>query len=346
MDDTTHSIIDRDITLLGCVERFASTHAGIVVFVDERRRFVGLLTAGDAFRLLARGVGLNEAVLSYVNTHAVTVTSGVTNPEILRLMTIRGLGCIPVLHADGTVERIVTQGELLKENILRNRAIVMAGGDGTRLRPLTDTVPKALVEVNGKPLLALVIERLRDFGILDIILSVRYQADAIRAVFGDGSAWHVNITYVEEQEPLGTCGVLGLIQETWADPFFVLNCDVLSDIDLVSMAKFHALNRSELTVAVTDHEIEVPFGVVEVDHERVRRLSEKPKLKFYVNAGIYLLNPAVKDMVPRGHRLDMTELIGELLNRNATVCSYRLRSLWLDVGDSENLRRAHALQLE
>jgi NDP-sugar pyrophosphorylase family protein len=151
---------------------------------------------------------------------------------------------------------------------------------------------------------------------------------------------------VEEVEPLGTCGALGLIREPWTDPFFVLNCDVLSDIDLASMAKFHALNESELTVAVKGHDIEVPFGVVEVDHERVLRMSEKPKVKFYVNAGIYLLNPAVKEMIPPGHRLDMTDLIGDLLHRNARVCSYPLRSTWLDVGDSVNLQRAHHLQIE
>jgi dTDP-glucose pyrophosphorylase len=333
------------VTLRSCVQRIADTHTGIVVFVDDAQRFVGLLTAGDLFRLLARGVGLDDQIAPHVNTRPFTVTGDLTNSEILRLMTARDLNHVPVLRPDGTIERIATQSALQKENILRNHAVVMAGGEGTRLRPLTDQVPKALVEVNGKPLLELVIERLKHFGILDITISVRYQAPAIRAAFGDGAAWHVNLDYIEEQEPLGTCGSIGLIRESWSEPFFVINCDVLSDIDLLNMSRFHALNRSELTVAVKDHQIEVPFGVVEVDHERVLRLSEKPKLKFYINAGIYLLNPDVKKAIPPGRRFDMTDLIGDLLNRGATVCSYPLRSMWLDVGDTENLRRAHELEL-
>jgi len=345
LTDTSHSMSTLDVTLRSCVQRIAETHAGIVVFVDERQRFVGLLTAGDLFRLLARGVGLDDPIAPHVNTRPVTVTGDLTNSEILRLMTVRELNHVPVLRPDGTIERIATQSALQKENILRNHAVVMAGGEGTRLRPLTEQQPKALVEVNRKPLLELVIERLKHFGILDITISVRYQAAAIRAAFGDGSAWHVNLDYIEEDEPLGTCGAIGLIRENWTEPFFVLNCDVLSDIDLLNMSRFHALNHSELTVAVKDHQIEVPFGVVEVDHERVQRLSEKPKLKFYINAGIYLLNPDVKKAIPPGRRFDMTDLIGDLLNRGAKVCSYPLRSMWLDVGDTENLRRAHDLLL-
>lgn len=332
-------------TLRDCVQQIADTRNGIVVFEDDRRRFKGLLTAGDFFRLLARGVGLDDPIAPHVNTRPFTVTGDLTNSEILRLLTLKDLNHVPVLRPDGTVERIATQSALQKENFLRNHAVVMAGGDGTRLRPLTEHLPKPLVEVNGKPLLELVIERLKHFGILDITISVRYQAAAIRAAFGDGSRWRVNLDYIEEEEPLGTCGAIGLIRENWSEPFFVINCDVLSDIDLLNMARFHALNQSELTVAVKDHQIEVPFGVVEVDHERVLRLSEKPKLKFYVNGGIYLLNPDVKNAIPRGRRFDMTDLIGELLNRGAKVCSYPLRSQWLDVGDSENLRRAHELEL-
>jgi NDP-sugar pyrophosphorylase family protein len=155
----------------------------------------------------------------------------------------------------------------------------------------------------------------------------------------------VNVSYVEEDEPLGTAGALGLINEAWDDAFFVLNCDVLSDIDLVSMHRFHQLNQSQLTVAVKSHQVEVPFGVVEVDHERVVRLSEKPKLSFYVNAGIYLLEPAARDLIPRGRRYDVTDLILELLRRKATVCSFPIRSVWFDIGDHETLERVQALEL-
>jgi dTDP-glucose pyrophosphorylase len=334
------STVRHDVTLRDCVRRFADTRTGVVLFVDDDARFVGLLTAGDAFRLLAAGVGLDAPVRAHVNTAAITVTTEVTNAEILRLMTVRGVAHVPVLRPDGTIERLATQTALLQERILRNHAVIMAGGDGLRLRPLTDDLPKALVEINGRSLLEMLIDRLRSFGILDITLCIRYRGDKIRARFGDGAAHRVNIRYVQEEEPLGTCGALSLITEEWSEPFFVMNCDVLSDVDLVSMHKFHLLNGCDLTVAVADRAFEVPFGIVEVDHERVVRLSEKPKLKFSVNAGMYLLNPDVKLAVPLNRRYDMTDLISDLLKRDRIVGSFPIRSAWLDVGDATALRRA------
>lgn len=340
MTDVAHLIVAHNATLRECVRRFAETKAGIAIFVDDQQRFYGLLTAGDLFRLLAAGVALDNSVQPHINTNPTTVTPEFTDSEILRLMSVKRVSHIPVLRSDRTIERIVLQAALLNANILRNRAVIMAGGDGTRLRPLTSHVPKGLVKVNGKSLLELLIERLRDAGILDITICLRYLADHIRQAIGDGSAWHVNVRYIEEPEPLGTCGALSLIQERWREPFFVINCDVLSDIDLVRMHQFHTMQAAQFTVAVKDHEFEVPFGIVEVDHERVLRLSEKPRLKFYVNAGIYLLEPDVPGRLQYAKRCDMTELIALLLQDGVKVCSFPIRTRWLDVGDMENLRHA------
>lgn len=340
-----HSVVGPDARLRDCVDRFAQTRNGVVAFVDGADRFAGLLTAGDVFRLLAAGVSLDAPVGPHVNKRPITVTTDTTSSEILRLMTSRGISHVPVLRPDGTLERIATQTALLQENLLHNRAVIMAGGEGQRLRPLTERTPKALVEINGRPLLEILIERLRAAGILDITLCIRYLGDEIRARLGDGSAWHVNIDYVQETEPLGTCGALSLIAEPWKDAVFVINCDVLSDVDLLSMQRFHALNRAQLTVAVKDQHVEVPFGIVEADHERVLRISEKPRLRFYVNAGIYLLDPEVKQAVPRGRRYDMTDLIADLIARDAKVCSFPIRTSWLDVGNAEMLRRAQRERL-
>jgi dTDP-glucose pyrophosphorylase len=338
--DAEHSVVGPDVTLRACVDRFARTRNGVVAFVDEGGRFAGLLTAGDVFRLLASGLSLDDPVRPHVNTRPITVGTDTTSPEILRVMMSRGINHVPVLRPDGTLERIATQSALLQENLLHNRAVIMAGGEGQRLRPITERLPKALVEIDGRPMLDIMIERLRAAGILDITLCVRHLGDMIRAHAGDGRAWHVNIDYVEETEPLGTCGALSLIGEPWKDAAFVLNCDVLSDVDLSSMQRFHALHRAQLTVAVKDQHVEVPFGIVEADHERVLRISEKPRLRFYVNAGIYLLEPEVKNAVPRGRRYDMTDLITDLIARDATVCSFPIRTSWLDVGNADMLRRA------
>jgi len=338
--DVTHFIVSRDALVRDCVARFAETHAGIVLFVDDQGRFAGLLTAGNIFRLLAQGVAMDAAVAPHINTDPVIVGPDYSDAEILRLMSRRGITQVPVIGADGRIVRVVAQGELLKKTILTNSAVIMAGGEGRRLRPLTADTPKALVEVRGKPMIVHVIEHLARFGIIDITVAVRYRGDEIRRALGDGSAWHVQVSYVEETEPLGTCGALSLVPERGAVPAFVVNCDVISEIDLVDMSRFHDMNRADLTVAVKDHEIEVPFGVVEVDHERVLKLSEKPKLKFYVNAGIYLVGPNARRAMPAG-RYDMTDLITSLVNRGSTVCSFPLRTAWTDVGDPESLRMAN-----
>lgn len=343
MNDTLHSIIRNDATVLDCVKRLAETHAGVVLFIDARGKFAGLLTAGNIFRLLANGVPLDAPVMPQINTTPITVTPDFSDAEILRLMSHRGVTQIPVLAEDGTLLRVATQASLLRETVLTNRAVIMAGGEGRRLLPLTETIPKALVPVNGKPLIVGLIERLAQFGILDVTISLRHKAEEIRSAIGDGSRWHVNISYVEEVDPLGTCGSLRLVPGPWTEPCFVLNCDVMSDIDLLDMYRFHQLHRAQLTVAVKDHHIEVPFGIVEVDQERVVRLSEKPKLKFHVNAGIYLVSPEARDGIPEG-RYDMTHLITDLMRRGLSVCSFPLRTAWLDVGDHASLRQAESLQ--
>jgi dTDP-glucose pyrophosphorylase len=343
MNDALHFVIRNDATVLECVKRFAETHAGVVLFVDANGKFAGLLTAGNIFRLLAQGMPLDAPVAPQINTNPITVTPDLSDAEILRLMSRRGVTQIPVLAEDGLIVRVATQAALLRETVLTNRAVIMAGGEGRRLLPLTETVPKALVPINGRPLIVRIIERLAQFGILDITISVRHKADEIRAAIGDGSSWHVNVSYVEEVEPLGTCGSLRLVPGEWTEPCFVLNCDVISDIDLLDMHRFHELHRAHLTVAVKDHHIEVPFGIVEVDHERVVRLSEKPRLKFYVNAGIYLMNPEARAAIPDG-RYDMTNLITDLMKQGLNVCSFPLRTTWLDVGDPASLQRAESLK--
>ncbi|MGE0040279.1 MAG: sugar phosphate nucleotidyltransferase [Vicinamibacterales bacterium] len=340
MSDATHFIIGHDATIRDCVKSFADTHAGIVLFVDANGRFAGLLTAGNVFRLLAQGVSLDDAVTPHINSAPITVNTGFSDAEILRLMSRRGITQVPVLRPDGTLERVVSQAALLRSSLLTNSAVIMAGGEGLRLRPLTEQIPKALVPVQGKPLLVHIIERLAQFGILDITIALRYRADDIREAIGDGRTWHVNVRYVEESEPLGTCGALTLVKDGWENAMFVLNCDVLSEIDLLDMHRFHQLNRSDFTLAVKDHEVEVPFGIVEVDHERVVGLSEKPKLKFYVNAGIYLISPEARRAVPP-RRYDTTELITDLVQRGMNVCSFPLRRAWADIGDPASLRLAN-----
>jgi NDP-sugar pyrophosphorylase family protein len=229
--------------------------------------------------------------------------------------------------------------DLVKEEELPLRAVVMAGGYGTRLRPITEELPKPMLPIGDRPLLELTLQQLRDAGIKRVNLATHYKRDIIANHFGDGHNFGVKIRYVEEDQPLGTAGALGLI-ETSEDPLLVINGDVVTRVDFHAMLDFHRHHRADMTVAVRQHEVQLPHGVVETDGLAITGISEKPILRHFMNAGIYLLNPEMCRFVPSGRRYDMTDLISRLIAEGCRVVSFPIREYWLDIGQVEDYQKA------
>jgi dTDP-glucose pyrophosphorylase len=315
---------------------------GIALVVDVERRLLGTVTDGDLRRAVLAQVNLESPVAGLLADHGLPVTAEVStgSDELLRLMEARGLRHVPLLDADGRVADLAFLDELVKDSRTPLRAVVMAGGLGLRLGELTAETPKPMLPIADTPLLELTVARLRDAGISQVAFTTHYRADAIREHFGDGRAFGVDVHYLDEEEPLGTAGGLSLLEDG-NEPVLVMNGDVLTRFDIRSFVAFHVEHTAVATVAVLPYELRIPYGVVELEGAEVTALAEKPVLRRYVNAGIYLLSPEARRSLERGRHCDMPDLIERLLARGAPVVAFPLREYWLDIGDAAMYEQAN-----
>lgn len=328
---------------IACIDR---GRGGIAIVVDEHQQLIGTITDGDVRRAMLAGIDLEMPIsvllARKVGTQypkPVTALAGTEHEELLALMRQYVLRQIPILDDDGRVVDLVLLNDLVPTNELPLQAVIMAGGLGTRLRPLTEDLPKPMLPVNGRPLMERIIEQLQQAGIRRVNVTTHYKPEKIIEFFGDGRAFGVELNYVNEDHPLGTGGALGLML-TPAQPLLVINGDILTQVDFRAILAFHRDNKAEMTVAVRRYEVQVPYGVIECEGSRVQRLSEKPHMGFLVNAGIYLLEPAVFDFIPKGQHFNMTDLIQWMLDAGRTVVSFPVHEYWLDIGQHADYTQA------
>lgn len=338
--------ITNDVSIRDAISCIDGSGCGIALVVDSEHRLIGTITDGDVRRAILARLDLSSpvgAILAQkVNSQyarPVTALSGTGREELLILMQQHVLRQIPILDEDGRVVDLVLHNDLIPVNELPIRAVIMAGGLGTRLRPLTDNLPKPMLPVNGKPLIERIVEQLQRTGIRRIAITTHYMPEKIMEYFGDGRAFGVELTYVDEKLPLGTGGALGLLPQP-SQPLLVINGDVLTDVDFRSMFLFHQENKADITISVRQFDFEIPYGVVDVEGARVKGISEKPMMKFFVNAGVYLIEPSVYQYFPAGERFNMTDLIQWLLDAGRTVISFPVHEYWLDIGQHADYARA------
>jgi dTDP-glucose pyrophosphorylase len=319
---------------------------GIALVVDEERRLLGTVTDGDIRRLILGGGSLDAPVSELLARKAgtlyprpVTAHPGASPDELLQTMRKHKIRQLPVVDGGGHVVDLVTMEDLLPEQTLPLQAVIMAGGFGKRLRPITEELPKPMLPIGDRPLMELIIEQLRQAGIRRASIMTHYLADKITSYFGDGRAFGIEIDYVNEEHPLGTAGALSLM-EAPQEPILVINGDILTRVDFRAMLAYHREQSADLTVGVRHYDMQVPYGVVECEGPRVHRLREKPRLSFLVNAGIYLLEPEVHQYIPQGQRFDMTDLIEKLLEEKRKVVAFPIVEYWIDIGQLEDYEKA------
>lgn len=316
--------------------------AKIVLVVDESKRLLGTVTDGDIRRGLLRGIDLTAAVSEVMNPHPTTVGVEEEHARVFEIMQRAELRQIPRVAPDGRIVALVRIDEYLHPDPLDHLAVIMAGGEGRRLRPLTDTIPKPMLPVGGRPILETIVDRLARQGLNRLLISVNYRADIIMRHFGDGRSRGVDIRYLRESRPLGTAGALGLLPERPTRPLLVTNGDVLTKLDYRDLLHYHARSKAAVTMCVQQYTYTVPFGVVSLDHDRIVSIQEKPTFEHFVNSGIYVLQPEVLDLLPRtGERCDMPDLLGRVLAEGGGVGAFPIREYWMDVGHPDDLDRAH-----
>jgi NDP-sugar pyrophosphorylase family protein len=218
----------------------------------------------------------------------------------------------------------------------------MAGGLGSRMHPLTRESPKPLLTVGSRPILETILSSLAGAGFERFFIAVNYKAEMVKAHFGDGARWGVRVEYLEEQERLGTAGALGLLPGRPENAVLVMNADLLTKLDFQHLLDFHADSGADATMCVREYHLEVPFGVVETDGHRISAIEEKPEHRFFVNAGIYMLEPTVLDYVAGDEALDMTDLFARLIEDGRETAAFLMREYWLDVGRPDDFERANS----
>jgi dTDP-glucose pyrophosphorylase len=321
---------------------------GIALIIDSDRRLVGTVTDGDVRRAMLAGKGLDTPLADLLAEKAsspypqpVTAPMGTEASVLLQIMRDKVIRQIPLVDDEGRAGGLITLDDLVPDQPLGIQAVIMAGGFGSRLMPLTEEMPKPMLTVGDKPLMEIIIGQLRQAGIRKVNITTHYQRDKIKSHFGDGHNHGVEVNYVDEECPLGTAGALGLMSLP-KEPVLVMNGDILTDVDFRAMLDFHRDHRAEMTVAVRKYEVEVPYGVVECETVNVRSLTEKPRFSFFVNAGIYLLEPTVHRLIPTGVSSNMTDLIQRMLDAGRPVVSFPVREYWLDIGRLSDYELAQA----
>lgn len=345
MKDLERILVQPTSSVREAIRIVDSGAVGIALVVDDDQRLIGTITDGDIRRAILSGVDQGGDVSALLAHRAAqyqvpTVASIDSDPaQLLSLMQAKAIRHIPLVDDRGRVVELALLSELVERPELPVSAVVMAGGLGTRLRPLTDQVPKPMLPLGGRPLMEWTLDQLRASGVRRVSVTTHYKGEAISSHFGDGRRYGVEISYLNEDQPLGTAGALGMMDPP-REPVLVINGDILTQLNYRSMYDFHRDQNADMTVAVRQYQFRVPYGVVETEGIRVRRLVEKPSYTFFVNAGVYLVEPVVFQHVPSGRRFDMTDLIECLLGAGRTVASFPVREYWLDIGQHADYERA------
>jgi dTDP-glucose pyrophosphorylase len=313
----------------------------IALVVNDDNQLLGTLSDGDIRRGLLRGKTLNDTIEDIYFKTPKTANKISSQEDLLRLCSINRIGQIPIVDDNHKIIDLFVVDDVLSKRHYENNVVLMVGGLGTRLRPLTENTPKPMLNVGGKPILQTIVKGFVDRGFTNITMCLGYKSNVIQDYFKDGSDFGANIDYIVEEERMGTAGALTLLKKKIDKPFFVMNGDLLTNVNFEHMLDFHKSNNSKATMCVREYDIEVPYGVVEINQEEIVSIEEKPIHSFFVNAGIYLLEPECIDIIPDNEFYDMPLLFENLILNKYKTISFPLKEYWLDIGRIEDFKKAN-----
>jgi len=313
----------------------------ILLVVDGENRLMGTVTDGDIRRGILKGISLDEHTSRIMGSSPTVAYVGDDRQSILAMMRKKKLHHIPVVNEQNQVAGIEFLEELIQPHLKENWVVLMAGGLGSRLRPLTNDCPKPMLKVGNKPLLETILENFIEYGFRHFYISVNYMADMVKDYFGDGARWGVEIRYLEEDQKLGTAGALSLLPSKPQAPLLVMNGDVLTKVNFRQLLDFHATHESMATMCVREYDFQVPYGVVRIEKDRITGIDEKPVQRFFVNAGIYVLAPEALQAIPAGQFFDMPTLFETLIAKGEETVVFPIREYWLDIGQLADYDRAN-----
>lgn len=332
--------ITPDKTIKSALQILDATAKKILFVVDGSGKLLGTVTDGDIRRGILKNTSLIDKVTEVMKSNPKTVRAGTNREEMLRLMKLADVSHLPVLDELGKLVDVISRDELLDRQKRGNIVVLMAGGLGTRLRPLTNDCPKPLLKIGKKPILETIIDSFIDCGFYRFYLAVNYRSEMIEEYFGDGSKYGVEIKYIHEKKRMGTAGALYFLPEKPVEPIIVMNGDLLTKLDFGELLDTHIKNGSAATMAVREYSYQVPYGVINCDGDRIVSIEEKPEHTYFVNAGIYVLEPEVVARVDKEEFFDMPNLFKDIIGEGGKAGVYPIQGYWLDIGRLDDFERA------
>ena len=333
MNEWRETLIGANATIHEAIREIDRVSAQIVLVVDEQQKLLGTVTDGDIRRGILRGLSYEEPVTKIMKNNPVTTEKNVSKNEILELMRINDVARIPVLNEKGQVVGIEFLDSFLSKPTKKDNIVVlMAGGLGSRLRPLTEECPKPMLLIRDRPLMEIILLNFIEYGFHRFYISVNYKADIIEEYFKDGSKWGVEIHYLREKEKMGTAGSLSMLpKDVRHEPVIVMNADLLTKINFNQFLDFHLSHKSAATMAIRKYEFQMPYGAVTTNNYHIVSIDEKPVQQFFVNAGMYILSPNVLGDISDSY-CDMTSLFQDISDKGLQTVAFPIREYWLDIG--------------
>lgn len=332
--------IYQDGTLGDAVKLIDASLHQVAFVVDRRGILSGMLTDGDVRRALLRGLGLDAPVGNAMNPSPRSASIGSDTAFQIAEMRRLGVNHLPLIDDNGRLVSLATLDGLTGRSRHDNWVVLMAGGLGTRLAPLTDSCPKPMLRVGDKPLLQTILEKFIDNGFHRFFFAVNHLAGMIEEHFGEGAQWGVDIRYLRETKRLGTGGALSLLPEPPEQPLVVMNGDLLTNINFQQLLEFHREHAVKATMCVRKYEHQIPYGVITADEHRLVEVVEKPIHSCFVNAGIYVVEPEALTLIPPDEFFDLPSLFAKLIGRRVATAAFPIREYWLDIGHMADYKRA------
>lgn len=334
----SRSFIDYNSNIKDCIRSLNASSLQICNVLNSNRSFIGTITDGDVRRGLLNGLELTSSIKTILNKSPIISNKKISNSMAEKIVKKFDVSHLPIVKGKKLIDLFCINYTKLKSNKIKNKIVIMAGGYGKRLGKLTKNTPKGMLKLNGKPLLQHIIEGLKKEGFKNIIISTYFLKNKIKKYFSNGKKFGVHITYLEEKKPMGTIGSLGLINKI-EDPFFVINCDVITDLNFKEMLRFHIKNKNCATMATKSFEFTNPYGVVVTKNYKFKQFKEKPVTYFNINAGIYLFNPKIINIIKLNQFKSVVELLLHLKKKKKEIKIFSMFENWVDYGlDKKNLK--------
>lgn len=340
MKNWKKSILSFNTTLRDAIKNLNSTGLQFIAVVCNKNFFYGTITDGDIRRYLIKNSNLDVKIKKIANKKSLFLNKNISSTEAQKIMKTNQINCIPILNSAKKIVKIISSNDTDQPLKIKNLFIIMAGGKGKRLMPLTKEIPKPMIKISDKPIIERLILNARNEGFRNFNLTVNYLADRIIEYFKDGKGLNIKINYSREKKPLGTAGPLSKIKKHFNLPIVVTNGDIVNDVKFSKILEFHKSNKADMTVATGIHELTNPYGVIEFNGLNIKKIVEKPITKSFINAGIYVINSKLLLYLKKNTYLDMPNFISSLIHKKKKIIMYPLHESWVDIGTLEQLNKA------